>query len=138
MKEYKPFLEVVGKMKDGDIADCESPHYRSVALINGIFYIVSRHVKDTANIDVTDQDKWTLLANDKTRKFAIRPKYVDVVEAMKALQEKKVVEWHYESGTKIVSMSTGINFEALAKQNPEFATQGFFGLAKGKFVIKGD
>jgi len=136
MKEYKPFLEVVGKMQNGDIADCESPHYRSVALINGIFYIVSRSTKDTKTVDVSDQDKWTLLASDKSRKYAIRPRYVDVVDAMKALQERKIVEWYDENDTKIVSMSTGMNFEALAKQNSEFADRGFFVLSRGKFVIK--
>jgi len=137
MKTFKPFVEVIQEMKNGDIADCEINGFTSILRSHGTFYSV--HPEVGSDMKTSGLPVWKLDPGDLKRRFAIRPRYVDVVEAMKALQERKIVEWYDEAThEKIASLSSGINFEALARHNSEFADRGFFGLAKGKFVIKGD
>lgn len=58
MNVYKPFLEVIKEMKDGDIADSIGGIYASLYLDNGHFFAVMPHEEkhNTRKWDISKED----------------------------------------------------------------------------------
>ena len=122
MSEYKPFLEVVAEMQEGDIADSDLGWQHSI-------------IRKDRRIYFYDKEKPLTLYFDTDlflRKYKIRPRYVGWDEAEKAIREGKTVEWHLLNS--VVTLCIFTRFDFLAKKVGADLNIMF----NGKFIIQED
>lgn len=125
MSKFKPFLEVIVEMQNGDIADCERELYPSIRRDeNGFFYEVYSDGSGS---------KWNLETGDLDHNFKIRPRYVGWDEAQKALMEGKTVEYCDDKGLRLFQMNAESIIGDISVSFPDYAT--FADLFNGRFII---
>ncbi|WP_425203774.1 hypothetical protein [Priestia megaterium] len=130
MNAYKPFLEVVELMQNGDIADCEKSYVSSLIKDKNEIYKYDTKRNEIGDL-MTIHDSWF------KHNFKIRPRYVNFDEAKKAVDEGRTVEW-FIGKESVCFLNSQYNFKSMVNMNETFGRNGFSSLFEGKFLIRED
>ena len=126
VSEYKPFLEIIKDMKDGDVAICANKKVANIIKKGCYFYMID---------SLGNERKIELSHYWFEESYKVKPRYVSFDEAKKAVDEGKTVEWVF-NGKTIAKINSYSNFNTMIEKNDRLGKVGFRGLFEGMFLIK--
>lgn len=127
MTQYKPLLDVIKEMEDGDIADCEHSHFRSIYKCESRFYVIF------PNEEPHTKHKYDMCDSDFEKRYRIRPRYVGWREAFKAVEKGEHVFYLDDTNT-LINLGSINSIGFLFDHNSDT----FNDLLQGKFIIEGE